>query len=245
MNLPGSETSDLIDPGWKSLYRVGGIAPLVAFAFYLVEMFVAILGGPFPATTADWFMLIQRNKILGLLYLNALDIFSITLIGTMYLALYVALRRSNPSLTATAAFFAFLGVAVFIAPRVAMLGVVPLSDQYAAATSQEQQAIYLAAGTALSALGVPTPETIGFLFMAVAGLILSIVILQAGIFKKAVAYLGILAGLVTFLNDIFAIIAPGAAGMLVPINGLLWLIWWLLVSWGLVQLSRDIPKRST
>ena len=64
---------------WKTLYRVGGIAPLVSVAFYLTEMFTIILGGNFPESVADWYLLFERNRLLGLVYLNALDIFSVTL----------------------------------------------------------------------------------------------------------------------------------------------------------------------
>ena len=97
-----------------------------------------IFGGPFPATTEDWVALFQRNKILGLLYLNALDIFSIALLGTMFLALYIALKRYNQASMLIATYIAMLG-GVFVVPRVAMLSIVTLSDQYTAATTEAQR----------------------------------------------------------------------------------------------------------
>ncbi|MBN1887260.1 MAG: hypothetical protein JW850_04700 [Thermoflexales bacterium] len=75
-----------VDSNWKGLYRVGGVAPLVALAFYLVETLAMIFGGAYPTTTESWFVLLQRNLLLGLLDLNALDILSISLLGTMFLA---------------------------------------------------------------------------------------------------------------------------------------------------------------
>ena len=105
------------DSGWKTLYQVGGIAPLVAIAFYLTEMLSIILGAaaePFPSSVEDWFILFQHNKLLGLLYFNALDVFSIAFLGVMFLALYLALKRVDPVLMVITTFFALLGVVVFV-----------------------------------------------------------------------------------------------------------------------------------
>jgi hypothetical protein len=222
---------------WKTLYRVGGIAPLVAVIFYLTEMFVIIFGGNFPESVADWYMLFERNRILGLLYLNALDIFSIALLGTMFLALYVALRRYNPSWMTIATFFGLLGVAVFIVPRVLMLSILPLSEGYAAATSEAEKALYIAAALPLH-VERATPETIGFLFQAVAGMIISAVVWRSETFNKATTIVGLLGGTVTIANDFCIVVAPSLAAILMPVNGLLWLVWWLLISRGLLRLSR-------
>jgi hypothetical protein len=231
---------ETVDSDWKNLYKAGGLAPLITLTFYLIQILAMVFGEPFPTTITDWFSLFQRNKVLGLLYLNALDIFSIAILGVMFLALYVALRRVNESFMSIAALLAFIGIAVFIAPRVAMLSVLPLSDQYAAATTEAQRATLLAAGEALNALGTATPETIGFLFMAVAGLIISLVILRGETFGKTTAYVGLLAGGVTFANHISVVMAPSIADILMPVNGLLWLVWWIMISRRLFQLGKAV-----
>ena len=46
----------------------------------------------------------------------------------------------------------------------------------------------------------------------------------------------ILAALFTLVNDLSIVVAPLWASILMPINGLLWLVWWLLVSRGLFRL---------
>ena len=81
---------------WKSLYRIGGIAPLLTLAFYISE-FMFIDWDKFPASPEEWFLLFQQSKLLGLFYLNSLDIISIALLGVMFLTLYVALRKINES----------------------------------------------------------------------------------------------------------------------------------------------------
>ncbi|MBE0689900.1 MAG: hypothetical protein IH587_07240, partial [Anaerolineae bacterium] len=79
------------DARWKSLYRIGAVAVMVTVAFYMTELIVLSLGGrPFPSTINDWFALFAESRLLGLLYLNALDMISIALMGPMFLALYMA-----------------------------------------------------------------------------------------------------------------------------------------------------------
>jgi hypothetical protein len=78
--------------------------------------------------------------------------------------------------------------------------------------------------------------------MAVAGLIISVVMLRSRVFSKATAYLGILAGVVTSADHICIVVAPSIAGILMPVDGLLWLIWWILVSRGLFQLGKRTSK---
>ena len=236
METEGLQTGN---QSWKSLYRIGAVAPLITLAFYLTQLFAIIFSkDKYPTTPEEWFNLFGRNKILGLILLNALDVFSIAILGLMFLALYIALRGQNPSYMVIAAFFAFLGIGIFVSSRTEMVAAtLTLSEQYATATTEAPRSQVLAAGQAVSALSRATPETIGFLFMAVAGLISSLVALQAGAFGKALAYVGILAGVITFANQLCLILAPAIAGFLLPLNGLLWLVWWLLVSRELYKLS--------
>lgn len=221
----------------KNLYLVGGAAPLVTLVFYLSE-FIFIRWDQYPASTEAWFLLLQRSKLLGLFYLNALDIFSIALLGIMFLALYMALKPTYPAAMLVAAFFGVLGVGVFVTPRVAMLSLLPLSDQYAVATSAARQAQLLAAGEALGALGTATPQTIGFLFMAVGVLIISVVMLQGRLFSKITAWWGILASLCTLADHISLILAPGLVTALMIASGLFWIPWWVMIGLGLFRLAR-------
>jgi hypothetical protein len=234
---------------WKTLYRAGAVAPLIALVLYASQFLLLIWGDPFPTTTEGWFALFQRSKLLGLWYLNALDILSFALLGILFLALYVALRRLRPAWMLIALYFALLGVVVFIVPRVLTLAILPLSDLHAAATTEAQRTMYLTAGEALSYVTTATPQTPGFLLMAGAGLIISLVLLPRGMasqpFGRAVSYVGIVGFAVTLANYISWIVAPSIAAVLMPVNGLLWLLWWLLISVGLFKLARVAPDQET
>jgi hypothetical protein len=83
----------------------------------LISWITIILGEAYPSTIIEWFVTFKRNKLLGLLYNNAFDVFSNALLGIMYLALYIAIRRYNQSLMVIAAFLSFLGIIVFVATR--------------------------------------------------------------------------------------------------------------------------------
>jgi hypothetical protein len=238
-----SHSNHVADSRWKNLYRVGGIAPLVAIAFYLIEALAMSLGGEYPTTMESWFALLQRNKLLGLLDLNAPDIISIALLGTMFLALYQILKRYDESYIAIATFFACLGITVFVVPRVAMLSVLALSDQYASAATETQRSRLLIAGETLGSLGTATPQTAGFFFIAVAVLIISLIMLRSKAWGNLTAYVGILASVVTFANDISLLVVPSIAGFLMPISGVCWIIWWILISRMLFKLSGSLSER--
>ncbi|HLF89701.1 MAG TPA: DUF4386 family protein [Anaerolineales bacterium] len=233
-----------VESNWKPLFRIGGAAPLLTLVFYVSE-FLFIPWDEFPASTEEWFSLFQRSKLLGLFYLNALDIFSIALLGVMFLALHTALKGTNESLMAVAVFFAMLGVGVFVVPRVAMLSMISLSDRYVVVATEAERFRLLAAGETLGALGTPTPQTVGFLFMAIGVLLLSVVMLQSKSFSKITAWFGILASVLTLVDDISVILTPELATTLMIVSGVFWIPWWLLISRGLFRLAhleQQIPS---
>ncbi|MGC9397416.1 MAG: hypothetical protein ACP5J4_21430, partial [Anaerolineae bacterium] len=100
-------TSVKAGANWKSLYYVGGVAPFVTLVFYLSEL-LFISWDNYPTSMEAWFALFQRSKLLGLFYLNALDIISVALLGVMFLALYVVLRKTHPASMVIATFFGLL-----------------------------------------------------------------------------------------------------------------------------------------
>jgi hypothetical protein len=256
VSQPKPDPAATAQPGdgrWRSLYKIGAAAPLIALAFYLTEFSILFVGEPYPTTVEGWYALVQRSKLLGLWYLNALDIFSFALLGLMFLALYVALRHLRPAWTLIAIYLALLGVVVFIVPRVLQLALLPLSDLHAAAAGDAQRTLYLAAGEALSQVSTATPQTLGFLFMAAAGLIVSVIILRSSmgntIFGPSAA-LGKVAGCVGIAGFVAALanyaswlLAPVIAEVLMPINGLLWFVWWIVISVGLFRLAKATPDQ--
>lgn len=223
---------------WKSLYYAGGVAPLVTLVFYLSEL-LFIPWDNYPTSIEAWFALFQRSKLLGLFYLNALDIISVALLGVMFLALYVVLRKTHAASMIIATFFGLLGVGVFVGLRVAMLSVLQLSDRYAVAVTEAERIRLLAAGETLGALGTPTLQTVGFLFTAIAVFIISVVMLQGRDFNKTTAWLGIGASVLTLADYVSLIVVPSLATPLMIVSGLLWMLWWVMIGLGLFRLAQS------
>ena len=248
------------DSDWKSLIRVGGVAALIAGVLFRRNIAAEI--GLFstqkpPLTVGDWFALLQSNRLLGLTYLNIFDIVNYALVGLMFLALYAVLKRTNKSCMAIATTLALLGIAVYFASNTAF-SMLSLSDQYAAATTEAQRAILLAAGEAMLVINRFTdlgsnPGTGGYislLLIAAAGMITSFVMLRSEVFNRATAYVGILANGLDLAYCIAFVALPTVnsellALIFIPAAGLFLMIWHIMVGWRLYQLWKGTPPNPT
>ena len=238
---------------WKSLYRVGGVAALIAGIIFRRNLAVEISlfsTQKQPATILDSFTLLQNNRLLGLTYLNIFDLVNYALVGVMFLALYVLLRLANQSYMAIATTLGLVGIAVFSASNTA-LSMLSLSDQYAAATTEAQRTMLLAAGQAMLAINRFTspgahPGAGGYLsllLIAVAGMIISVVMLRSAVFSRATAYVGILASAFDLAYCLAFAFLPAIDGDLlavyfIPAAGLCLMIWHILIGRRLYQLGR-------
>lgn len=181
---------------WKDLYKIAGVVTLIMIVFIPIQIVIYILW-PIPDTAIDSFTLFQTNKLLGLLSLELTYIISNILSVPLYLALYVALRRVNESLMAIATAFGFIAIAVIFAARPAF-EMLYLSDQYAAATTDAQRAMFLATGQARLTSIHGTAQQVHYVLGAVALLMISVVMFKSDIFSKVTAYMGILANVLAF-----------------------------------------------
>ena len=62
-----------IDPTYKNLYRLGGVAALIVAILTVVEVIVFTFY-PQPSTISDWFELFQSNPIIGLMDFWGLEV---------------------------------------------------------------------------------------------------------------------------------------------------------------------------
>lgn len=229
---------EVVETDWKLLYRIGGIATVLTLVFYITELVFTMTAENYPETILEWYEAFERSRILGLFYIHALDMVSITCLGLMFIALYFALRRVNPSFMLTAVFFSVTSVPIFVAPRSATFSLLALSDQYAEATTEAQRTLLLTAGEAIGSLGQPTPQTLGFMFLAIATLLTCGVILRSDVFGRGVAYVGIVASVLTIADFVSLIVAPALATPLMITAMLPWVAWWIMISRGLFRLSQ-------
>jgi hypothetical protein len=148
MNTSDAGTAD---SRWHWLYKLGGAAALFGVAIIPVQMIVFVAWGQ-PQTALGWFTLFEDNKLGGLLAFELLFVVNAALGIATTLALYIALRRVSESLMAIALALGLLEAVAFIMARPA-LEMLYLSERYAAATTDAQRAMFLAAG---EAMGLPS-----------------------------------------------------------------------------------------
>jgi hypothetical protein len=232
------------DANWKSLYRVGGAAALIAAGLEMAAALIGIISssssGPSPSTVTGFFTLLQHHRFLGLVDLGLFDIAALALLVPMFLAVCIALRRASASFMAIAMTLSLIGIAIYLATETAF-SMLSLSSQYAAATTDAQRSLFEAAGQAMLAeqVGAGTGTYMAFVLIGIAGLIIATVMLRSNIFGKVTAAVGILANAITLAYYIglpFVSMRPSL--LIYSASGLVYLIWIILVGLRLFQLAQ-------
>jgi hypothetical protein len=253
----GARVETGVDPTWRGLYLVAGVAALLAaiiFRRWLAAEFSlltssGIIGvGPTsePTSVIDWFSLLHSHPLVGLILLNVLDLVNYALVGLIFLGLYAALRKSARGAMTLALVLAFTGIAVYYSSNQAF-SLLSLSRQYFAAETDLQKSILMAAGQALLTLNDHTAFGTGpfwaFNLVTVSGLIISVVMLRSRVFPRITAYIGILANTLG-LGYFFALaFDPRLAFIPLSASAPFLLIWYILIGVRLIKLSRLKPAR--
>ncbi len=226
--------AETADSRWNWLYKVGGAAALITVVLIPIQIIVFIASPP-PSTAIDYFTLFQNNRLLGLMGLDLVYIVDNVLAIPILLALYTALRRASESFMAIALALCFVGIVAYFASNTAF-NMLFLSDQYAAATTDAQRSIFLAAGQAMLAIYQGTAFHVHYVLGSVALLIISVVMLRSNIFSKVTAYVGILANVL-----VFGLYVPTIGIFLSIISVVFLAIWFILIARRLFQLGHGKP----
>lgn len=228
---------DTADPRWRGLYRAGGAAALVMVALILVQVTVYVAWPPpaFDGPVLPWFELLQDNRLLGLLSLDLLYLIDSALLAVMYLALYVALRQTSESAMLVGTVLGLVGIAAYYASNTAF-EMLYLSNQYAAAATDAQRAVFLAAGQAELAAYRGTAFDAYYVLNDITLLVIAAVMLRSHIFSRVTAYAGLLAGVLMAVPS-----SAGTVGTYMALASLLpWVVFSVLVARRLFQLARNI-----
>jgi hypothetical protein len=232
---------------WQSLYKLAGAAALLAILVAVTDISLTFLPAgaepPGTMTAVDWFDLFHENWFMGLRNLGLLpNILTLCLLIPLYLALYGIHRHVNKPYAILALALLLLGVGIYLSNNAAF-PMWALSARYAAAATEAQRTLIAAAGEAVLARGEDfTPGAfMGFLFSEAAALLISCVMLRGGIFSKATAWAGILAGACLTVFTIWGTFIPGSfelAMLLAGIGGIASIAWNVLTARRLFQLSK-------
>lgn len=230
--------NETAESNYQNLYKVGGVAALVAAILIFGEVVILAIYPP-PDTISEWFILFQSDRLIGFLNFWGLEVPMYLMFTVMFLALYMTLRKANPSLMVIALTFAILGIGVFLSTNNPS-SILSLSNKYAAATTDAEASKLLAAGQAVlsntnqRAVG---GFNMGLFLVSVAGLMISSVMLQSNCFSRSIALVGILAhglSLADYLRQALTSSAIVALLVILP-NALFLVIWYLMVGRRLYQ----------
>ena len=194
-----------------------------------------LITNPIPSTVLGHLKQIDDNTLVGLIDLDLAFAMSMILFVGLYVALFTALRGTNPV-------SAIIGLGAGLASSLLYLAVNPtlsmlyVSDQYAAATTDAQRAAFLAAGEALWANYQGTAFAVAFALSGIAILGFSVAMLRSGVFNRLTAYIGLLLGVVMLVPPLPSL---GTFGLIASYLSLVPLVVWnSLVAWRLFGLSR-------
>ena len=224
------------DPSWRGLYRAGGVSAVLFVVLTIVSIVLAFIT-PQPQSSGGSLMLPGGVATLQYIALNRsvfildqiLFVGPVVLTIVVFLALYVALKHLSKSFAAIGAVVGIVGVVLSLVPFSIVGGLVYLSDQYVAATTVVQRAVFATAADSLIAQN--NIVSVGGILFAVGVLVISLAMLK-GVFHKGIAYLGIVTGVVGIIcESLRPILGPGYSIYLIL------LIWLILVGWKLYRLG--------
>lgn len=246
--MNNSSNIEIRDNSWKVLYIAGGVAAFLAVIFFrrffAVELMTFNGFGIFevppnePATALEWFTLLERNRIVGLILLGLVDLINYALVGLIFLAVYGALRKINQFAMGLAIILSMISLSVYFASNQA-LSYLYLSQQYQTATSEAQRSVYLGAGEALSANIQGTGWYSSLFLIYLAGLIISVVMLKSNVFNNATAWTGILANSFGLLLFIALVFAPALAWLPPSLSAPFRVTWYILIALKLFRLAKN------
>jgi hypothetical protein len=207
---------------WKPLYTIAAYAALTIVFFMPVQMIIYFIWPP-PETVTGWFWLFQQNAIIGLLDMDLLLSLDYLLLAMVYLALYVALKRYEPSLMAVALVLQLLAISIYFASTSAF-EMLTLSSLYEAAPTEEEKAQLLAAGQAVLAGWQGTAFNMSYILGGLSLIIASIVMYRTDMFRKTISRLGIIMGILMLVPPTI-----GKAGVIISLLSLIPLLPWLVL----------------
>jgi len=228
--VPDAETAD---SRWHWLYKIGGAAALISVVVIPISIVAYFVWPPFPD---DILVVIQEDRLAGLMSLDFLYLLGNFFAIPLFLVLYVTLKRVSESFSAIALALGFVGL-LSLVPSRPILEMFAISNQYAAATTDAQRAIYLAAGEAVLALFHGTAFNVHYLLGSASLLISSFLMLRSDIFGKRTAYVGIVTNIV-----VFGLYVPKIGVYISLLSVVGYLIWYILIARRLFQLGRGVSK---
>ncbi len=231
------------EANWHTLFMVGGVAALLQLIIVIAYIPIATLGAK-PVTAQEYFQAFQAGWLSGLLRGDILSTLMIILyLGTLP-AMYVALRKHDPSLTVLAGLATLVAVIVCISSD-SGLSLLYLSNQYSTAPDAARQAQLLAAGEAAIATDMwhSTGSFITGIFLQGSGVIFSILMLRNKHFSKVTAISGLTANALDLTQHLFHLALPSISATILMVAGPFYLIWFPMLARDFFRLASSAGRK--
>lgn len=218
---------------WHGLLRCGGWAALGSVALTLFQVVVFAIWPP-PETVPEIFDLMVDAPVLGLLAMDGVYLVNNLLVLLVYLGLAVVLWRASSSAVALMLSLGFVQMAAYYAssPAVEMLALAS-ADMGASPADHDR---FLAAGTAVLAAWTGTAFLVYYFLGAFVLLILAWLLRRSTVFRPAVFWWALAAGVLMLVPSPFGIVGMAfAIASLVP-----WSVFCILVGRRLLDLAREL-----
>ena len=232
---------------FSDIFRLGAISALSIVLIFLIELIIVAIFGlpPVFGSAGTWLFALQQNRILGILQTFSLDLIAVGLHVPLYVALFFFLQdnKKGYGLLVLSAVVSFIGIAIYFSSN-PTLSMVYLSDQYSVATSEMQKSQILNSAQAMIALWNGTAPIAATNLFGLAGVLISIVMLQTGKFPKGVAILGIVGNTlqlgppVPLMPHLYVEVDP----FLIFVGGVILLFWYMAIAIKLWRRPKKIIK---
>jgi hypothetical protein len=213
---------------WRSLHRIGAVAAVISIVVIPLSIVVFFV---WPLWPDNILVVIQDDWLAGLMGLDFMYLFSNIFAIPFFLVLYVTLKEVDEGWALVALTMGFLGL-VCLVPSRPIPEMFALSDQYAAATTEAERAIYQATGQAMLAHFHGIAYHAHYVLGSVSLLISSFLMLRSDTFRKATAYVGIVTNIV-----VFGLYVPEIGVWLSMLSVVGYLIWYILIARRLIRLG--------
>ena len=217
---------------WKNLYKIAGAAAALMAALIPLQVAIYIVWPP-PKTITGWFTFFQTDNLLAMLDMDLLLIVDQAFMILIFLALYVSLRKTSPAFMLVALTLGLVGITAYFASS-PVFNMLALSSQYATATTEAERAMYLAAGQGIFSMWTGTGYTVGYVIQGLGLLIVALVMLRSPNFSKAIAIVGVIAGIFSLVPS-----NAGMLGLIFSLGSLIPLeIWSVMLAYRFFQLGK-------
>ena len=233
-----NKTTGVVDPEGKWLYRVGGISALVLGIGYIIMIALYVPMGASPSGAKGRLTYLAGNPTAWWAILS-LSVLTDFLYVPVALSLYFALKgiNRNAMLLATACLGLFVVLDLAIT-WTNFASLIALSGKYAAATTDAQRAVFVAAASYPSAVAESTLLAVYIILVPGVGILITGLVMLKGIFSKSTAYLAVVSGILSIVSVVGSFFVS-SLGITIIIASALLTVWLFFVAYRLYRLGQQ------